>query len=293
MQSLGIFLSLEKFLFKILERGVNHMKLKKAFIFILGGFSLLVGCSSTFQGVEEIQKKGKLIVATNAEFAPFEYKEGSEFLGIDMDIIKAYATYLDVTIEIQDMDFDAALLSVSKNKADLAIAGITKNSKREKTLSFSESYYTASQVVIVSSSSSFASLNTEEEILNALSSAKAKIGCQRGTTGQYYIEGDEDWDFTGIENTSCIPYDTGALAVTALANGQIDAVIIDEAPAKLYCKKISGVQVIDVVLTEEEYAIAVAKGNTSLSSSLNEFIQQIKKDGSFDAIVNKYYGTTE
>ena len=127
---------------------------------------------------------------------------------------------------------------------------------------------------------------------NAFSSSKAKIGCQRGTTGQYYIEGDKDWEFEGIKDTTCITYDTGALAVTALANGQIDAVIIDEAPAKLYCNKISGVEVIDVVLTEEEYAIAVAKGNDSLVASLNAFIAQCKQDGSFEAIINKYYGQT-
>ncbi len=125
-----------------------------------------------------------------------------------------------------------------------------------------------------------------------MSSSKAKIGCQRGTTGQYYIEGDKDWEFEGIKDTTCITYDTGALAVTALANGQIDAVIIDEAPAKLYCNKISGVEVIDVVLTEEEYAIAVAKGNDSLVASLNAFIAQCKQDGSFEAIINKYYGQT-
>ena len=268
------------------------MKLMKALLLFLGSLCFLTSCSSKFQTVEDIQKKAKIIVTTNAEFAPFEYKERTEFLGIDMDFIKSYAAYLKVDITIQDIDFDAALLSVSANKSDLAIAGITKNAKREKTLSFSDSYYTASQVVIVSSTSSLTSLSTQEEILNALSSSKAKIGCQRGTTGQYYIEGDKDWEFEGIKDTTCITYDTGALAVTALANGQIDAVIIDEAPAKLYCNKISGVEVIDVVLTEEEYAIAVAKGNDSLVASLNAFIAQCKQDGSFEAIINKYYGQT-
>ncbi|MDE5868357.1 MAG: ABC transporter substrate-binding protein [Anaeroplasmataceae bacterium] len=267
------------------------MKLKKILAFAaLGGMGLLASCSSGFNNVKDIKKKGKLVVATNAEFAPFEYKDGSNFVGIDMEIISSYADYLGVTADIQDMDFDAALISVSTNKADVAIAGITKNSKREETLSFTDSYYTASQVVIVKSDSSYASLSTEEEILSALSSAKAKIGCQRGTTGQYYIEGDEDWEFEGIADTSCVTYDNGAMAVTALSNGQIDAVIIDEAPAIMYCKKISGVQVLDVVLTEEEYAIAVAKGNDDLVSSLNEYIAKMKEDGSFETIVKKYYG---
>lgn len=270
------------------------MKLKKALLtIILGGACVLVSCSSHFQSVEEIQSKGKLVVATNAEFAPFEYKEGTEYLGIDMEIIKAYASYLNVSIDIQDMDFDAALLSVSTNKANIAIAGITKNSKREETLSFSDSYYTASQVVIVSKDSSYSTLSGEEDILKALSDTHAKIGCQRGTTGQYYIEGDEDFEFEGIPNTSCVTYDNGALAVTALANGQIDAVIIDEAPANMYCKKISGVEVLDAILTEEEYAVAVAKGNDSLVASINEFIAQMKQEGAFETIVNKYYGQAE
>lgn len=270
------------------------MKLKKALMtFVLGGACFLAGCSSNFKSVEEIQSEGKLVVTTNAEFAPFEFKEGSEYLGIDMDFIKAYASYLNVPIEIQDIDFDAALISVSTNKSDLAIAGITKNSKREETLSFSDSYYTASQVVIVRKDSTYSSLSGEKEILAALSDAKAKIGCQRGTTGQYYIEGDEDFEFEGIPNTSCVTYDNGALAVTALSNGQIDAVIIDEAPANMYCKKIEGVEVLDAILTEEEYAVAVAKGNDSLVASLNEFIAQMKKDGTFETIVNKYYGQIE
>ncbi len=270
------------------------MKLKKACTaFALGGLFLFAGCTTHFNSVEDIKSKGKLVVATNAEFAPFEFKEGSEFLGIDMDLAKSYASSLEVAIDIQDMDFDAALLAVSTNKADMAIAGVTKNAKREQTLSFTDSYYTASQVVIVRSESNYSSLSTEEDILKALTAANAKIGCQRGTTGQYYIEGDEDWEFEGIAGTSCVPYDNGALAVNALANGQIDAVIIDEAPAKLYCKKVAGVKTLEVVLTEEEYAIAVAKGNDSLVDSLNAFIAKSKQDGTFEAIVNKYYGQTE
>lgn len=255
----------------------------------LVGVCSLTGCSGKFLTLEEIQKSGKLIVTTNAEFAPFEYKEGNELKGIDIDIIKAYGEYINVEVEIQDVDFDSALLSVSNHKSDLAIAGITKNATRDETMDFSNSYYEANQVVIVKENSDYTTLTTAEDIIAALSNNEAKIGCQRGTTGQYYIEGDADWEFEGIANSTCITYDSGALAVTALANGQIDAVIIDEAPASLYCKSISGVEYIDVVLTEEEYAIAVAEGNETLVASLNEFINKIKGDGTFDSIVSKYY----
>ena len=259
--------------------------MKKIFIFISIMFSMifaLSGCNN--------ESKNKLVVATNAEFAPFEYLDGDEFKGIDMDIIKAYGEYANIEIEIKNMDFDAALLSVSTNKADLAIAAITKNAKREETLSFSNSYYTANQVVIVKEDSIYSSLTSEEEILNALSNNNADIGCQRGTTGQYYIEGSSDWDFKGITNTTCKTYDNGALAVTDLVKGNLDAVIIDEAPAKLYCQKISGAKLLDIVLTQEEYCIAVNKGNEELINSLNAFITEIKSNGKYDEIINSYYG---
>ena len=188
------------------------------------------------------------------------------------------------------MDFDAALLSVSTNKADVAIAAITKNEKREENMSFSDAYYTANQVIIVKEDSIYATYTTQEEILEALSNNNAKIGCQRATTGQYYIEGDADWDFEGIKNAICKQYDNGALAVTDLSKGNIDAVIIDEAPAKLYCKKINGVKMLDVVLTQEEYCIAVKLGNNELVASLNAFIAEIKDNGTYDEIINSYYG---
>ena len=259
--------------------------MKKIFVFISIMFSMifaLSGCNN--------QSKTKLIVATNAEFAPFEYLDGDEFKGIDMDIIKAYGEYANIEIEIKNMDFDATLLSVSTNKADLAIAAITKNEKREETLSFSNSYYTANQVVIVKEDSVYSSLTSEKEILDALSNNNAKIGCQRGTTGQYYIEGSSDWDFTGIANASCKTYDNGALAVTDLVKGNLDAVIIDEAPAKLYCQKIEGTKLLNIVLTQEEYCIAVNKGNEELINSLNTFITEIKNNGKYDEIINSYYG---
>lgn len=264
------------------------MKKTNLLLALLGVISL-TGCSNKYLTLEQIQKAGKIIVTTNAEFAPFEFKEGNELKGIDIEIIKEFGKHINVEVEIQDVDFDSALLSVSNYKSDLAIAAITKNATRDETMDFSNSYYSANQVVIVKENSEFTSLTSVEDIISALSSTQAKIGCQRGTTGQYYIEGDEEWEFEGIANSECITYDSGALAVTALANGQIDAVIIDQAPASLYCKSISGVTYLDVILTEEEYAIAVAEGNDTLIQALNDFITKIKGDGTFDSIVSKYY----
>lgn len=269
------------------------MNIRKLFatVGILAAALGLASCGgSGFRTADEIKESGKLLVGTNAEFAPFEYKEGSNFVGIDMDLIKLFAEdYLEVKCEIKDQDFDAALISVSSNKVDLAIAGITKNSKREETLSFSKPYYTANQVVIVKDDSVYASLTTEEDILAALTQNGAKIGVQRGTTGQYYSEGDEDWGFDGIDGTTVSLFDNGGMAANALSNGQIDAVIIDSAPANILETKYNNLLVLDVVLTQEEYAIAVSKGNETLIAELNAFIDDVKESGKFDEIVARYY----
>lgn len=265
-------------------------KFKTFFLLIFTLLFSLTSCGKNQSNDIGLKEEGKLFVATNAEFPPFEYLDGTEFKGIDMDIINEYGKFIDVEVEIKNMDFDASLLSVSTQKVDLAIAAITKNAKREETLSFSNSYYTANQVIVVNEDSVYAGITNKEDVLSLLSQNKAKIGCQRGTTGQYYIEGNADWDFEGIKNSECKTYDNGALAITDLKKGNIDAVIIDEAPAQLYCVKMDNIKYLDIVLTQEEYCIAVAKGNEKLLSSLNEFIDKIKNDGTFDSIINTYFG---
>lgn len=267
--------------------------MKKIKSFLLLVFALIFSLSSCGKNHTNdigLKENGKLIVSTNAEFPPFEYLDGSEFEGIDMDIINEYGKFINAKVEIKNMDFDAALLSVSTQKVDLSIAAITKNAKREETLSFSNSYYTANQVIVVNENSVYSNITNKDEVLSLLSQNKAKIGCQRGTTGQYYIEGSADWDFDGISNTECKTYDNGALAITDLKKGNINAVIIDEAPAQLYCSKMDNIKCLDIVLTQEEYCIAVSKGNEKLLNSLNEFIDKIKNDGTFDGIINKYFG---
>ena len=205
---------------------------------IIGAAVALTGCSSKGHTVDDIKKSGKLVISTEATFAPFESKVGDEFVGIDIDLANEYAKYLGVELVIKDQDFDAALISASTGKVDLAIAGITKNAKREETLSFSDSYYKANQVVIVKNDSSYAGITDTDTLLSALSNNKAKIGFQRGTTGEYYVSGDEDWGFDGIESTTPVSYDNGAMACMALNNGQIDAVIIDKAPADIDRKSV-------------------------------------------------------
>lgn len=240
-------------------------------------------------------KSNKLVIGTNAAFPPFEYKDDQgNITGFDMDLIKGYGKYVGKEVVIKDMEFDAALTSASKGKIDIAIAGITKNEKREETLTFSKGYYSSNQVVIYKQGSTLggtlSTLTNADDIVAALQGKK--IGCQRATTGQFYIEGDEDWGFDGIKNATCKPYDNGGLAIKDLNDEKVDAVILDEAPAKNIVKKNynTTLGIASVALTEEEYAIAVKKGNTSLADSLNKYIDHIKASGEYNTLLEKYFG---
>ena len=192
------------------------------------------------------ESKDQLVVATNAAFAPFEYTEdgGNTYYGIDMEIAALLAKELGKELVIMDMDFDAVCLNVQQQKCDIAMAGLTVTDKRMALVNFSDSYYDASQqLVVLAGCTDFDACKTAadvEEILNA-KDASCNIGVQRGTTGQLYTEGDEDWGFAGYAVT-CVPYANGALAIQDLLNGGVDYVIIDSAPAAKIVESINAVQ---------------------------------------------------
>ncbi len=177
--------------------------------------------------------KDQLVVATNAAFEPFEYKVGEDYFGIDMEIAALLAEKLGKELVISNMDFDAVCLSVGQHKCDIAMAGLTVKPDREEYVTFTDSYYSASQKLIVKADDTTfdacADAAAVEEILNGYD-ATVKIGVQNGTTGQFYVEGDEEWGFDGFA-TTCVGYKNGSLAVQDLINGNINYVIIDSAPA--------------------------------------------------------------
>ena len=179
------------------------------------------------------ESKDQLIVATNAGFEPFEYMDGDKYVGIDMEIADLLAKELGVELVINNMDFDAVCLSVGQHKCDIAMAGLTVKPDREEDVTFSKSYYNASQKLIVKADdTTFDACKTKEDveaILSAMDSSK-KIGVQNGTTGQFYVQGDADWGFAGFPVT-CTGYKNGSLAVQDIINGNIDYVVIDSAPA--------------------------------------------------------------
>ena len=179
------------------------------------------------------ETKDQLVVATNAAFEPFEYMEGENYLGIDMEIMALFAAEIGQELVISNMDFDAVCLSVGQQKADIAAAGLTVKEDRKEYVTFSDSYYNASQKIIVKEGDTTFDNCTDaasvEAILNSYDK-NTKIGVQMGTTGQFYVEGDADWGFDGLPVT-CTPYKNGSLAVQDLINGNVAFVIIDSAPA--------------------------------------------------------------
>ena len=215
---------------------------------------------------------GKLTMATNAAFPPYEMTtDAGEFEGIDIETAQAIADKLGLELQIDDMDFDAALLSVQQGKADIVMAGVTVTDERKAVMDFSDSYATGIQSIIVPEGSDIAS---PDDL------AGKKIGTQRGTTG--YIFCSDDF---GDENV--VAYDNGLTAVQALNNGQVDAVVIDNAPAQEFVAANPGLVILDTSYAEEDYAIGMAKGS-SLEDAVNAVLEELKADGTLQSIVDKY-----
>lgn len=216
---------------------------------------------------------GKLIMSTNAAFPPYEMTTDSgEFEGIDIETAQAIADKLGLELQIDDMDFDAALLAVQQGKADMVMAGVTVTNERQNVMDFTDSYATGIQSIIVKEDSDIASVDDL---------AGKKIGTQRGTTGYLYCSDD-----FGDENV--VAYDNGLTAVQMLNNGQVDCVVIDNAPAKEFIAANPGLKLLDTAYVEESYAIGVGKGNTELKDAINTALEELKADGTLQAIVDKY-----
>lgn len=204
-------------------------------------------------------EKGKLHMSTNAEFPPYEMVKGDGgFEGIDVEVAGLIAEKLGLELVVDDMGFDAALTAVQTGQSDIAMAGITVNEERQQVMDFSDSYATGVQVVIVKEDSP---IQTVDDLSNA-----QMIGCQKATTGYIYCSDTPENGGYGEDHVTA--YETGALAVMALVNGQVDAVVIDNEPAKSFVAANEGLKILDTEFAVEDYAIGFAKGNTALLLSL-------------------------
>ena len=222
--------------------------------------------------------EGVLTMSTNAAFPPYEMTaDDGSFEGIDIEVAGAIAEKLGLELQVDDMDFDAALLAAQTGKSDMVMAGVTVTEDRQTVMDFSNTYANGIQVVIVPEDSDIASIDDL--------TGKA-IGVQRGTTGDLYCSDTVENGGFGAENVT--PYPDGLTAVQALMNGQVDCVVIDNAPAQEFVAANPGLKILDTEYANEDYAIGVAKGNTALLDAINGALAELKADGTLQSIVDKY-----
>ena len=237
---------------------------------------ILAGCGS--KGTQTVEK-GKLIMATNAAFPPYEYIEDNKIVGIDAEIAGAIAEKLGLELQIDDMEFDSIVESVKGGKADIGLAGMTVTPERQEVINFTASYATGVQVVIVTEDSAITSVDD----LFA-DGAFTTIGVQRNTTGDLY----STWDLEDAGLATIDRYSKGADAVQALLTGKVDCVVIDNEPAKAFVAANEGLKILETAYAVEEYAAAMNKDNTELYEAVNAALEELIADGTVKAIVEKY-----
>ena len=220
---------------------------------------------------------GKLTMSTNAAFPPYEMTtDDGGYEGIDVEIAGMIAEKLGLELQIDDMDFDAALLAAQNGKSDIVMAGVSVTESRLAVMDFSDSYATGIQVVIVKDGSDVTMDNLGDHM----------IGTQRGTTG--YIYASDSPENGGYGEDHVTVYDNGMSAVQALMNGQVDCVIIDNAPAHAFVSANPGLSILEGDWGREDYAIGMAKGNTALQSAINGALAELTADGTIQAVLDKY-----
>lgn len=228
--------------------------------------------------VDKIKADGYVTMSTNAEFEPFEYKDGDNIVGIDIDISNKIAKKLGVKLKINDVAFDTLTTELGSGKTNFVAAGMTANEDRKKNVDFSDTYFDASQAIIVLKGSAIKSRTD----LNG-----KKVGVQQGTTGDTYCTNEDGKNDVKVASTE--RYAKGVDAVTDLINGKIDAVVIDDFPAKKFVEKNSDKLVkLEEALTTEQYAIAVPKGDAAMLETVNGVLGELKSSGELDKIIDKY-----
>ncbi len=234
------------------------------------GLTACGGSNSTDSKTAEVKE---LHMATNAFFEPYEYYKNKKVVGIDAELADAICDKLGYKLVIDDMDFDAIITSVTSGKADFGMAGMTVTDERKKSVDFTDTYTTSTQVIIVPEKNSKVSKTDDLE--------KASIGVQLGTTGDIFVS---DYKDAKIER-----FKKGADAVLALTKGKVDAVVIDKQPAEKFVESNKGIKILEEPFAEEEYAICLKKGS-DLTEKFNDALKELKKDGTVQKIIDKYIG---
>lgn len=241
---------------------------------------MLVGCAGgntnpgeTPTSETPAAESAYIMMGTNAEFPPFEYREGTEIVGFDVEIAKAVAAKLGKELKIEDMAFDTLIMGLNNKQIDFIAAGMSVTEDRKTQVDFSNPYFKSKQMIIVKADDT--SIQTADDL------AGKKVGVQLGTTGDLFV--------SGVEGIEVIQFDKAPLAVMDLKNGQVDAVVIDAEPAKTLVEGQADLKVLDVPFVEEEYAIAVRKDDTELLNTINAVIEELKQNGGYEEIYNQFF----
>ncbi len=217
--------------------------------------------------------KSTLIMGTNAEFEPFEYRENDEIVGYDVDMVSEAALLMDMDVQVEDMNFDSLITALTSGKIDIIAAGMSVTDERLEVVNFSDPYYSATQVIIVPKEG--ATVSSSADL------AGKKIGVQEATTGDIYVD-------ENIEGAEINRFKKAVDASVDLANGRLDAVVLDEQPAKRIVEQNDALTILDEPLTQEEYAIAVRKDNPKLLEAINAALSVLEDIGTKDVILDKY-----
>lgn len=240
----------------------------------------LVGCgggSSEQSALDRIKEAGEITMLTNAAFPPFEYLgDDGNVAGVDVEIAQAIADEIGVELKVIDMDFDGIVNAIQTGKGDLGVAGMTATDERRKSVDFSVNYVDAAQCIVV---------KEDSDIKTAADLAGKNVGVQMGTTGDLYV--------TDETEAVVYRYKTAPDAGNELATGKLDAVVVDEMPAKEIVKANSGLKVLDEALTEEQYAVALKKGEDELAEVVNKVITELLESGQIDAWIEEHKAKTE
>ena len=247
-------------------------KYMKVLVTIIGMCMLtafFAGCGSSEKTKEDIQQAGTLVVATSPDFPPFEYLEGSEVKGIEIEILQQVASKMGVTLTIKQMDFEAVVPGIQAGKFDVGASGITINAKRKQNVDFTVPYFLASQAIVV---------KADSPITCKADLTGKKISVQTGTTAE---------DFCSNSGYEVLAFTANNDAVEALISGKVDAWVVDNEVALTIAAQ-QGLMVLDEAMTTEPYAFAFAKGSTNLSEEFNKTITAMLQDGTMENIFKKY-----
>ncbi|MBQ6823149.1 MAG: transporter substrate-binding domain-containing protein [Clostridia bacterium] len=256
------------------------MNMKKILCLVLALMMVvtcLAGCGSK-------KDDSKLVMATNAEFPPYEFMQDGKVVGIDAEIAAAIAEKLGKELVIENVDFDSIIIGVQEGKYDFAMAGLTVTEDRKEQVDFTETYATGKQVIIVKNDSKI----TKADDLFA-EGANHKIGVQLATTGDLYCT----WDIEDEKLGTVERYNKGADAIMALQSGKVDCVVIDNEPAKVFVEQNEGLKILETEYIIEDYAAAVGKDNPELMKQINDALKELIADGTVQKIIDKYIPAEE